>query len=120
MDTLATSNMKNRPFLWGLVINLAFSVPTLISMALSFRGISEQKATGLGAVAAGMSETYAIYGMAFTIIAPIVAIFLLVRSLSDGHRFRNFISWLLTGWSFLMLIYFAVGACLFTLWLWRR
>ena len=120
MDTLATSNPKSRPFVWGLAITLALAVPMVISMGLSFRGLSEQKATGLGAVAGGISEAYAIYGMAFTIIAPIVAIFLLGRSLSDGHRFRNFISWLLMGWSSLMLIYFAVGACLFTLQVWRR
>jgi hypothetical protein len=91
----------------------------MVSMALSFRGLSEQKATGLGAVAGGISEAYA-YGMAFTIIAPITAIVLLGRSLSDGHRFRNFISWLLMGWSSLMLLYFVIGACVFTLQVWRR
>ena len=104
----------------GIGLILIFLIPNLFSMAHAFRGISEQKATGLGAVAGGLSEDYALIGMAFTIVAPIAAIVLLLRSLSPGHVFRSLISWLAIGWSTLMLFGFSLGAWVFLTQVWER
>jgi hypothetical protein len=82
MNTFAISNSNSRLFLWGFLITLVLVVPVVIAAATSFRGTSQQRATGLGAVAGGLSEVYALYGMVFTTIMPIVAIVLLAKSLS--------------------------------------
>ena len=124
MDTQAIYDSKRKPFLWGMGLTFTFSaavmIPAIIGIAHVFRGISEQKAIGLGAVAAGMSEVYWELGVAFTLVAPIVAIVLLVRSLSGGHVFRSLISWLSIGWCALMLLYFSLGAWAFLTQVWQR
>ncbi len=68
------------------------SLPLIIGILNSFRGISEQKATGLGAVAGGVAEAYAIFGVILGFVLPVAAIVLLVRSFSVGHRLRSFVS----------------------------
>jgi hypothetical protein len=120
MHTLSSQDPKKRMFFYGMLLTLLILVPSIISIMVSFRGISEQRATGLGAVAGGISEAYAIYGMAFTIVAPIVVIVFFIKSLAPGHAFRSLISWLLIGWSSLMLTYFALGAWIFTSQVWRH
>jgi hypothetical protein len=49
-------------------------------MLNSIRGISEQKATGLGAVAGGLAEACAIFGVILGFVLPVGAIASLLRS----------------------------------------
>jgi len=90
-------------FLWGTVLTWALSIPVVIGIFNSFRGISEQKATGLGAIAGGLAEGYANFGLILALLAPVVAIVLLIKSFSSGHRMRTLFSLLYIGWNLLML-----------------
>jgi lysylphosphatidylglycerol synthetase-like protein (DUF2156 family) len=89
------------------------SVPVLFAMTRTFRGISEQKATGFGAVAAGFVEAFLTTGLTVTVAAEITAIVLLMRSLSMERPARGFISVLSVGWSALMLILFGTFVWLY-------
>ena len=58
MGAEATYEAGKNKFLWGLVLAWAPAIPVIIGMRNTFRGISETKATGLGAVAGGLAEAY--------------------------------------------------------------
>ena len=58
----------------------AVSLPLVLGMLNSIRGISEQKATGLGAVAGGLAEACAIFGVILGFVLPVGAIASLLRS----------------------------------------
>jgi len=94
---------KRKWFLWGTVLTWTLSIPLIIGMFNSFRGISEQKATGLGAVAGGLAEGYVTFGLIFSLVLPVGAIVLLVRSFSGRHRMRALVSVLYICWSALAL-----------------
>jgi hypothetical protein len=68
-------------------------VPFLLFMVLmfanAFRGISNQKATGLAAVAGGIAEGLATFGLAAIVITQVGAIVVLARTFSRGHFLRN-------------------------------
>lgn len=49
-------------FIWGNNLAWVVIVPFIFGLFNSFRGISEQKATGLGAVAGGLAEAYVTFG----------------------------------------------------------
>lgn len=68
---------------------LFFLVPAL---ANAFRGISSQKATGLGAVAGGLAEGLIVFGFASACIFELAAIVLLARTFSAKHLGRSFLS----------------------------
>ena len=55
-------------------------IPALIGIGYAFRGITEQKATGLGAVVGGLSESFVLAGMGAILIGEVVAIILLCRA----------------------------------------
>jgi len=75
-------------------VALAWSpwVPTLISLGYAFRGIFEQKATGLGAVAGGLSDTFVMYGVGTVVVSQIAAIVFLFRTFSSGNWMHSLIS----------------------------
>jgi hypothetical protein len=81
--------LKKRRFLWGVVLAWTPWIPTLIGIGYAFRGISEQKATGLGAVAGGLSEIFALYGIGAILVTQTAAIVLLIRAFSAGHWGRS-------------------------------
>ena len=56
---------------------------------IAFRGISSQKATGLGAVAGGFTEGFLVFGFAVAVGSEIAAIVLLSRTLSRNHVLRT-------------------------------
>ena len=68
---------------------LLFLVP---AVANAFRGISSQKATGLGAVAGGLAEGFVVFGFAAVLISEVAAIVLLVRTLSTEHLGQSVLS----------------------------
>ena len=82
---------------------LLFVLPIFASV---FRGLSTNKATGLGAVAGGVSEALVMFGFTSLIVTQIAAIFLLVRSFQKGHALRGVLSALTICCSSLLL---AVG-----------
>ena len=70
---------KKKLFLWGTVFTWTLSIPLIIGVSNGFKGISEQKATGLGAVLGALAEAYATFGLILAFVLPVVAIVLLVR-----------------------------------------
>jgi hypothetical protein len=92
MDDCSSHDAKRKRLFWGMVLTWAVSLPLVVGIFNSFRGISEQKATGLGAVAGGVAGAYVIFGVILGFILPVAAIVLLARSFSVGHRLRSFVS----------------------------
>jgi hypothetical protein len=99
---------KRKRFVWGTVLTWTLSTPILIAMFYAFRGLAQEKATGLGekavAVAGGFVEGYATFGIILAFVLPVLAIVLLVRSFSGGHRIRSLFSLVYIGWSALTLV----------------
>jgi hypothetical protein len=58
-----------------------------------------KKATGLAAVAGGLTEAYVTFGFTLTLVLPVAAIVLLARSLSGASRMRKVFSSLWIFWS---------------------
>jgi hypothetical protein len=94
---------KNR-FVWGMVLAWAPAIPLIIGVSSTFRGLSEQKAIGLGAVAGGLAEAYLTFGLLATLAFQVGGIVLLSRSFSSGHGARAVFSALSIGWSILTLL----------------
>jgi hypothetical protein len=111
MDNGLRHDRKTKGFLWGTALTWALTVPLLIGVFNFFRGISEQKATGLGAIAGGLTEGYLTFGFILGFVLPVVAIVLLIRSFSSGHGMRTLFSILYIGWN--ALIVFGLSVCLF-------
>jgi hypothetical protein len=80
--------LKTKRFLWGVLLTWLPLIPLGIPLVHSFRGISEQKATGLGVVAVGLAEVYLRFGVGITLLFEVTAIVLLVRAFSRGHWLR--------------------------------
>jgi hypothetical protein len=93
---------RRKLFLWGMGLAWIPSVPLVIGVFRSFRGISEQKATGLGAIAGGVTEVYLTFGLILTFIFLGGAIVLLSRSFAGGHPMRATLSVLSMCWSALI------------------
>ena len=104
MDNELSRDTKRQWFLWGVILAWVPFLPTLIGIFNAFKGISAQKATGLGAVAGGLTESYATVGMIVTLLLPVAAIVLLGKSLSGVHPMRTLVSWLSICWSVLVLL----------------
>lgn len=68
---------------------LCFMLPLFVSL---FRSFSTEKATGIGAVAGGVSEGLATFGLAAIVISQIAAILLLARTFNRAHALRGFFS----------------------------
>jgi hypothetical protein len=93
---------KRRRFYWGLALAWLPFLPILVGLVNAFRGISEQKATGVGAVAGGFAHVAVTY---FVILAPvclIAAFVLLVRSFSRAHPVRIFVATVSLCWTVLI------------------
>jgi hypothetical protein len=82
-----------KAFLRGVLLTwvpfLLFMIPML---ANAFRGISNTKATGLAALAGGVAEGLATFGLAAIFITQIVAIFVLARTFNREHVLRSLFS----------------------------
>jgi hypothetical protein len=96
-------------FLWGTILAGISSIPFIIMFFNAFRGMPRDKATGLGAVAGGLTEAYATFGFILTFVLPIAAIVLLGRSFSRGDRTRRLFSFLFIVWSSSILLVYVLG-----------
>ena len=94
---------KRTWFIWGAVLTCILSLPLIVGMFSSFRGISTEKATGLAAVAGGLAEAYLTFAFVLTFLLPIAAILLLSRSFAKGHQVRSLLSLLCIGWNAVLL-----------------
>ncbi len=92
---------KKRRFLWGVALAWAPWLPILIGLGHT---LSRQKATGIGAVAGGLTELFVVWGIAAMLIGQVAAIVLLFRAFSPGHWMRSLLSALSICLSGLMLI----------------
>jgi len=105
MDNGSSHERKSRWFLWGKVLTWALFIPFIIGIFIPFgRGIGEQKAMGLGAIAGGLAESYGTLGIILAFVLPVVAIVLLIKSFSSGHRMRAL---LYIGWNVIVLMLLA-------------
>jgi hypothetical protein len=103
MDVEPIPGSRRRRFVWGLILVWAPAVPLIIGMSNVFRGISENKATGLGAVAVGLIEAYLIFGFIAAIAFQAGGIVLLAKSFSEGGRARAFLSLMSIAWGMFAL-----------------
>ena len=84
-----------RRFRWGFLLVCASWIPVWIVVFRAFngfRGISENKATGLGAVAGGYVENLGIFGAMAAVALAVIGITLLIRSCSREHWLRSLFS----------------------------
>ena len=92
MDTQADA-VKRKRFLWGVLLAWVPFLFLILPAAVTFFGsLSSQKATGLGAVAGGLSESLVTFGLAVTLAFELIAIILLLRAFSKGHPLRALFS----------------------------
>jgi hypothetical protein len=68
------------------------------------QGISEQKATGLGAVAGGLREIFALWGIGAILVSQVAAIVFLFRAFAPGHWRRSLFAVVSIGVSALTLL----------------
>ncbi|HLK31967.1 MAG TPA: hypothetical protein VKT29_02690, partial [Terriglobales bacterium] len=104
MDVQSTADARKHRFLWGLVLVWAPAVPLIVGLSNIFRGISETKATGLGAAAGGLVEGYVIFGFIVAFVFQVIGIVLLARSFSEGRPARSFFSLISLAWSMFALL----------------
>jgi hypothetical protein len=89
-------DIKRKRFLWG--VSLAWTpflfliIPTVLGIFGALRGIAEEKATGLAAVAGGLVEFFSTFGLAATLVFEVAAIILLLRAFSGGRPVRALFS----------------------------
>jgi len=95
--------LKKKRFLWGVVLAWAPWVPILVGLGRALLSISNQKATGIGAVAGGLSEIFVVWGVGAVLIGQVAAIILVCRAYSPGHWFRSLFSILCACMSTMML-----------------
>lgn len=103
-------DLKKRRFLWGVGLAWAPWIPTLVGIGYAFRGILEQKATGIGVLAGGLTEMFVLWGIGAILIGQVAAIILLVRAFTPGHWARGLFSVLsicLSGFTLLLVFFFA-------------
>src|SRR5438445_6946837 len=85
MDEDRSQDRKRTWFIWGMVLAWTPFIPFILGLFHAFSGVSEQKATGLAAVAGGIAEMYTTFALIIAFIIPVAAIILLGRSVSRGH-----------------------------------
>lgn len=111
-------NADQKRFVTAIVLAWGPWLPTIIGLGYALRGISNSKATGLAAVAGGIAESLALWGLVTLIASQAVAIAWLLRGFSRDHWRRNLLAALSLSLSALMLL--MVGGCLWLLWFQAR
>ncbi len=107
-------DLKKRRFLWGVLLAWVPWIPIGIGLSDALIGISRQKATGIGAVAGGLTELFVVWGIGAIIIGQVVALIFLFRAFSPGNLVRSLFSILSICLSGLMLL--LVGLFLWLSW----
>jgi hypothetical protein len=118
-DSVPAGRIEDRRFLWGILLVGASSIPVLVEVFNSFRGLSENKATGMGAVAGGIAEGFVTFGLACALLFSVFGAVFLVRAFSREHWLRSILSVLAICFSALTMI-FVVFSFWFIYWGMRR
>ena len=111
-------DQKRRRFLWGICLAWLPWIPTIIGLAQVFRGISEEKATGIAVLAGGLTEMFVTIGLIATVVFATGAIVLLVPALDRSQRIRSLFSVVSICLSALMLVF--VALYVWIMWSMRR
>jgi hypothetical protein len=96
-------------FFWGAVLAGISSIPFITLFFNALRGISQEKATGLGAIAGGLTKAYETFGLILTFVLPVAAIVLLSRSFTGGNLTHKIFSLLFIVWTGCMLLVYCLG-----------
>jgi hypothetical protein len=108
---LPADDVKRRRFLWGVALAwIPFIILFSKLIVEVLRSASSNKATGLGAVAGGISEMFWIFGLIGTLVVEVSAIVLLVRAFSTGNLVRNAFAFISICVSAIMLVIFVGSA----------
>ena len=99
-----------RLFLYGIALAWLPLLPMIVGLANAFRGISNEKATGVGAVAGGFAEIGMIYFLLLAPICVVAAFICLARSLSHLHSLRKVFAIISLGWTIIVAGLFAISA----------
>ena len=118
----STERNATQRFRWGLLLAWIpltfFLIPTVLGIVVSVASPQKatgQKATGLGAVAGGFSESLATFGLVATIGCEVSGIVLLVGAVSRSQPVRGVVAIISVCFSALLLfvlalfLWFAVG-----------
>jgi uncharacterized MAPEG superfamily protein len=109
-------DQDQKRFAWGVGLAwlpvLLGVVPALVN---AFRGVSQEKATGLAAVAGGFAEALAIYGLIAFVACQVAAIVLLARGMRREAWGRSMVALVSIVCSVGILALTALG----TWWLWH-
>ena len=99
MFTTVEENLEitqKKRFRYGLLLAwvplIFFIVPTAIGIIRAIAQVSSEKATGLGAVAGGVAEVAATFGLVVIVASEVVGIVMLVRTSSLNHPIRTVIA----------------------------
>jgi hypothetical protein len=103
--------VRKKRFLWGVLLVWAPWIPIAIGLGNAFMS---QKATGIGAVAGGLTELFVVWGIGSVLIGQVAAIVLLFRAFSRGYLVRSLFSVISICLSALMLV--LVGLFLWLSW----
>jgi hypothetical protein len=90
---VSLEQIQKKRFVWGAALvwgPLVFLY--IFGLRNTFRGIAASKATGVGAVAGGLTEAFAILGFGAMLLFQVSAFVLLARSFSKGHLGRNVVT----------------------------
>ncbi|MDT8067211.1 MAG: hypothetical protein ROO76_03500 [Terriglobia bacterium] len=89
-DTKTLLTIRGSKFLVGILLAWVPIVVIIVPVFFEvFRGITDQKATGLGAVAGGFSEAFVTFGVVTFVAAQVLAIILLIRSVGIGKTVQS-------------------------------
>jgi hypothetical protein len=93
-DNLEITETKR--FRYGLLLAwiplIFFIVPTAIGIIRAIAQVSSEKATGLAAVAGGVGEVAATFGLVVIVAFEVVGIVMLVRTPSRNHPIRTVVA----------------------------
>src|ERR1700733_12933994 len=104
-DSVPAGRIADRRFLWGTLLVGASSIPVLVEVFNSFRGLSENKATGMGAVAGGIAEGFVTFGLACALLFSVFGVVFLVRAFSRERWVRSILSVLAICFSALTMLF---------------
>jgi hypothetical protein len=113
MNEGSSHDRPRKWFLWGALLASVSSIPFFIVFFNFLRTLSLDKATGLAAVAGGLTEVYVTFGLIMTFVLPLAAIVLLSRSFSKGNLTHKVLSLLFILWSGFILLLYGVGGWFF-------
>ena len=99
---VSEDDRKRKRFLVGVALAWLPFLPVMAGLFKAFRGISEQKATGLGGVAGGAAEMGIICFVVFAPVYLLSAIVLLLRSFSKAHPARAVVATISICWNMLL------------------